>query len=78
MKKKLLMLLIAILFSFSFAVPAMADMPNEVEGIIIEDGDSTDSHMTQIYWRACPHCGELQFRVWSITAAYWLTDWIYA
>ena len=69
MKKRLLAFLLIFVMALSFAVPALAVGGTFENPEVIEGGEET-----QIFWRTMN--GVLQYRVWSITYGYWLTDWI--
>jgi len=59
----------------SFAVPVMAmpeiQPPATVEEATLEITPFIEE--TRLYWRT--YGGVLQFRVWGMTSARWLTDW---
>jgi len=82
MKKRLLMFLFAGLMLLSLAAPAMATdvisvpLPGDSErGLIQQSGMEMEprNEQTQIYFRTFN--GVLQFRVWGVTSARWLTEW---
>jgi len=81
MKKRLLTFLLAGLMLVSLTTPALA-----VEETLAPMGISEQDLMqqssvemepfteqTQIHWRTFQ--GQLQFRVWGVTSARWLTPW---
>lgn len=77
--KRILSLLLALVISLSFAVPAFADgleAPDgsDVEIIAVKPGDSTRAEETCWYYRV--YYGMVQMRKWSLTYGRWLTDWI--
>jgi hypothetical protein len=74
MKKRLMVFLLISVMTFSFAVPAMANVSVVNDPVCVGGGENTiDNELTQIYWRTFN--GVLQFRVWSITHGKWLTEW---
>ena len=82
-KKRLLVFVLAVVMLFSMAVPAMATTQEALPvPIVMATGyDSSDGYavispfneQTTIYWRTWN--GQLQFRVWGVTSARWLTPW---
>jgi len=74
-KRTLVAFLFVCMMALSLAVPTMADGVVSNEPLDAEAGgeNTTDTEMTQLYFRTFN--GVLQFRVWSITYARWLTDW---
>lgn len=78
MKKRLVVFLIIVCVSLSFASPVIASNAVMAEPVItvstsIEHEITPFHEFTQIYWRW--NSGVLQFRVWSITNGRWLTEW---
>lgn len=77
MKKRVLAFLLVVVMVLSFSLPVMATS----EAIIAEPINITSTtqeisphtEMTQIFTRN--YNGVLQWRVWSITNARWLTEW---
>jgi hypothetical protein len=75
MKKVLLIFLLISVVTLSFAVPAMANAVVETEQmkVIAEQEVVPFSEQTQIFYRT--YNGRLQFRVWGVISARWLTPW---
>ena len=72
MKKRFLACLLSVIVAFSLAVPAVASAGDEPASS--PEAQAASAEQTQIVWRTVN--GQLQYRVWSITWGYWLTDWI--
>ena len=80
MKHKLLAFLLIMVITLSFAIPVMA-MPQTVLPLTIVESTTMEVEhsitpfieRTTTYWRT--YHGQLQFRVWGVTSARWLTDW---
>ena len=81
MKHKLLAFLLIMVITLSFAVPVMAKTQTVLPLTIAESTTMETEHsitpfieQTRSYWRT--YGGQLQFRIWGVTSARWLTDWI--
>lgn len=71
MKKKLAVILAMIMLTCSLALPVAA------EGGSATDPDAGISPLAEefkVVYRY--HDGKYQYRVWSLTYGYWVTDWI--
>jgi hypothetical protein len=80
--KRLMAILFVCVMTLSFAVPVMAHEAVMVQptNVVVESVSATAEQevspfheFTRIYWRWSN--GVLQFRVWSMTNAIWLTEW---
>lgn len=75
MKRKLMAFMFAGVMSLSFAVPVVA--AEAVATAIESQGVSPHTfEQTRTYWRVTAN-GQLQWRLWGITSARWLSDWTY-
>jgi len=75
-KKRIVVFLLIGLMALSFNIPVLA---NEVYVTqYMSEAETQEitpfTEMTRSYWRN--YGGQIQFRIWSITNARWLTDWI--
>lgn len=76
MKKTLVAFLLVGVMAMSFAVPAMAKTAVEPTSAVEYGIEIMPfSEQTRIYHRWSG--GRLQFRVWGVTSARWLTNWQY-
>ena len=73
MKKIFLTVLVTILFSLNFYMPANASynvaMPASIEAPVAPASEET-------VWYTRIYEGRMQVRLWSLTYQEWLTDWI--
>jgi len=75
-KKRLLAFLLICVIALSVATPVMANQATvsvEPVNAVSEQGISPHTEMTRMYWRT--YHGSLQWRLWSMTNARWMTDW---
>ena len=74
MKKRIIALM---LFLFLLPTTAFA-MPQAQEAEIIDSDIDIQARVEQVlyYYRVVD--GRLQYRIWSATYGYWLTDWAWA
>lgn len=71
--KKLISLILAIIVCLAVSVPAFAvDQIGGTEAV----GEEVVVRAEQTVWYYRLYNGERQKRLWSITYAYWITDWM--